>query len=327
MQFKAMLKTSSMLLPAALLALGIASGPAAAGDMVKLRFAYLLADSMLPIMAAKKAGDYEKAGIDLELTEVQGGPAVVAAIASGSADIGYAAPVPPINARLNGVNVKMIAALGHEVDPDKKFIWLVASKASGITSLDGVKGKKISFNANGGLCELAWRDHMMKANIKFEEAEPVVLPFPQQEAALEQASIDAACTINPFYASISANAKIGATILAQGMLADEKEPVINDVIFSSDDYLAANRDALKSFIAVTDKARKAMLADRAKEEAAAVEFLGLTADTAKSFNLPIVRESMAISTADVQKLLDSMHATGMVADPVKADDMVDNLAE
>lgn len=296
-------------------------------ENIKLRFAYLLADSMLPIMAAQKAGDYAKAGIDLELTEVQGGPAVVAAIASGEADIGYAAPVPPINARLNGVNVKMILALAHEVDPDKKFSWLVATKASGITKLADVKGKKIAFNANGGLCELTWRDHLMAAGIAYEDVQPVILPFPQLEAALEQGSIDAACTVNPFYSSIVGNKAIGATVIAEGIVADEKEPVINDVIFASDDYLAANRDALKAFAAVTDKARRDMLADRAREEAAAVEFLGLTAETAKTFHLPIVRPEMTIGAADVQKLLDAMHKTGMLPEPVKADDMVDNLAD
>lgn len=308
----------------AVLALGATSGHA---ENVKLRFAYLLADSMLPIIAAQKAGAYEKAGIDLELTEVQGGPAVVAAIAAGEADIGYAAPVPPINARLNGVNVKMILALGHEVDPDKKFVWLIASKASGVTKLADIKGKKISFNANGGLCELAWRDHLMRAGLSFDDIEPVVLPFPQQEAALEQGSIDAACTVNPFYSSIIANKAIGATVVAEGMLADEKQPVINDVVFAADEFLAGNRDVLKKFVEVTDQARKDMLADRAKEEAAAVEFLGLTPETAKTFNLPIVKPDMKIDTADVQRLLDSMHQTGMLPDPVKADDMVDNLAQ
>lgn len=300
---------------------------AAQAENIKLRFAYLLADSVLPIMAAAKAGKYEEAGIDLELIEVQGGPAVVAALAAGEADIGYAAPVPPINARLNGVNVKMILALAHEVDPDKKFSWLVATKASGVTSLAGVKGKKIAFNANGGLCELTWRDHLMAAGIPFEEVEPVILPFPQQEAALEQGSIDAACTVNPFYSSVIGNKAIGATVIAEGIIADEKEPVINDVIFATDEYLAGNRETLKTFAAVTDKARRELLDDRAREEAAAVEFLGLTAETAKNFHLPIVRPEMTIAAADVQKLLDSMHKTGMIPEPVKADDMVDNLAD
>lgn len=304
-----------------------ASMAPARAENVKLRFAYLLADSVLPIMAAQKAGKYAEAGIDLELIEVQGGPAVVAALAAGEADIGYAAPVPPINARLNGVNVKMILALAHEVDPDKKFSWLVATKASGVTKLADIKGKKIAFNANGGLCELTWRDHLMAAGIPFDQVEPVILPFPQQEAALEQGSIDAACTVNPFYSSLIANKAIGATVLAEGIIADEKEPVINDVIFATDDYLAANRDTLKTFAGVTDKARRDLLADRAKEEAAAVEFLGLTPETAKTFHLPILRPEMTISAADVQKLLDAMHKTGMIPEPVKADDMVDNLAD
>jgi NitT/TauT family transport system substrate-binding protein len=313
-------------LACAALAATVSMAPARA-ENVKLRFAYLLADSVLPIMAAQKAGKYAEAGIDLELIEVQGGPAVVAALAAGEADIGYAAPVPPINARLNGVNVKMILALAHEVDPDKKFSWLVATKASGVTKLADIKGKKIAFNANGGLCELTWRDHLMAAGIPFDQVEPVILPFPQQEAALEQGSIDAACTVNPFYSSLIANKAIGATVLAEGIIADEKEPVINDVIFATDDYLAANRDTLKTFAGVTDKARRDLLADRAKEEAAAVEFLGLTPETAKTFHLPILRPEMTISAADVQKLLDAMHKTGMIPEPVKADDMVDNLAD
>jgi ABC-type nitrate/sulfonate/bicarbonate transport system substrate-binding protein len=321
-----MFSTVSRSLAAASLGLAMTAGVAEA-ENAKVRFAYLLADSMLPIMAAQKAGAYEKAGIDLELTEVQGGPAVVAAIAAGEADIGYAAPVPPINARLNGVNVKMVLTLGHEVDPDKKFIWLVASRASGVKTLADVKGKKISFNANGGLCELAWRDHLLQAGISFDQVEPVVLPFPQQEAALEQGGIDAACTINPFYSSIIANQAVGSVTIAEGMLADEKEPVINDVVFASDDFIAANREILKKFAAVTDAARKEMLADRAREEAAAVEFLGLTPETAKSFKLPIVKQEMTISANDVQKVLDAMHKTGMLPEPVKADDMVDNLAD
>ena len=314
------------ILAGATIGCALAAAPVRAEE-TKMRFAYLLADSMLPIMVAQKEGAYAKAGIDLEMIEVQGGPAVVAALAAGEADIGYAAPVPPINARLNGVNVKMILTLAHELAPDQTYIWLVASAASGIKTMADVKGRKISFNANGALCELTWRDHMMEAGLSLDDVEPVVLPFPQQEAALEQGTIDAACTINPFYASISANKAIGSTLLASGMLADLKEPVISDVIFATDDYIAANRETLKKFAAVTDSARKELLADRGKLESAGVEFLGLAPETAKHIKLPIVKTEMSLSVADVQKLLDAMHKTGILPEPVKADDMVDNFAD
>jgi len=63
------------------------------------------------------------------------------------------------------------------------------------------------------------------------------------------------------------------------------------------------------------------------EAAAAVEFLGLTPEAAKTFILPTIERDMRIETADVQKILDSMHKTGMLPDAAKADDMVDNLAK
>ena len=145
-----------------------ASGALAWAEGTKLRVAYFLADSMLPALYAQDKGCFAEAGLDPEFIAVQGGPAVVAAIASGEADIGYAAPVPPINGRLNGVPVKMFLQLAQEVDPDKKYTWLVASGASGITDLAGVKGKKIAFNANGGLCELMWRDHLASVGLTID---------------------------------------------------------------------------------------------------------------------------------------------------------------
>lgn len=299
---------------------------AVAAENIKLRFAYLLADSTLPILLAQKNGDFAKAGLDVELTEVQGGPAVVAALASGSADVGYASPVPPINARMNGVNVKMVMALGHEVDPDKKFSWLVASSASGIADMAGLKGKKVAINANGSLCVLTLADHMAKVGLKMEDVEIVVLPFPQQEAALEQGAIDATCTVNPFYASISQNKAIGAKILATGVLADEREPVLNDVIFAADDYVANNADALKVFGKVLFETRQTLLADRPALEAAASEFLGLTPEAAKAFDLPVVKRELAINTEEVQVLLDAMKRAGMLTQDITAADLVTNVA-
>lgn len=300
----------------------VASSAASQAENAKVRFAYLVADSMLPALYAKDKGYFADAGIDADFIAVQGGPAVVAALASGEADIGYAAPVPPINGRLNGVMVKMFLQLGQEVDPDKKFIWLVASKASGVTDMAGVKGKKIAFNANGGLCELAWRDHLAAAGLTIDDVQPVVLPFPEQEAALEQGNIDATCTINPFWSSIAQNASIGAMQIAAGTLADLKEPLINDALFATDDWLAANGDTAVKVAKVMDKARKELLADRPALEAAAVKYMELTPENAKTFNLPIVKPEMTVTAADVQRILDAMIKTGMQTGPLNGADFV-----
>lgn len=299
---------------------------AAFAEDAPVRIAYVLADSMLPALYAQDKGYFAEAGLSADLIAVQGGPAAVAAVASGEADVGYAAPVPPINGRLNGVPVKMFLQLGQEVAPDKTYIWILASKASGITDLAGVKGKKIGFNANGGLCELMWRDHLAAAGMSIADVEPVVLPFPEQEAALQQGNLDATCTINPFYASMTANADLGAVALASGTLVDLSQPLMNDALFASDDWLAANGDTAVKLAQVMDKARKELLADRPALEAAAVKFMELTPEAAKSFNLPIVNESMTVTAADAQRFLDAMIKTGMNPGPLNGADFVAEIA-
>lgn len=300
----------------------VATGVGAFAENAKVRIAYLVADSMLPALYAQDKGYFKDAGIDAEFIAVQGGPAVVAAVASGDADIGYASPVPPINGHLNGVPIKMFLQLGQEVDPDKKFVFLVASAVSGIKDMAGTKGKKISFNANGGLCELAWRDHLATAGLKIEDVQSVVLPFPEQEAALEQGNIDATCTINPFFASMSGNTKIGAVKIAAGTLADLKKPLLNDALFAKDVWLSGNGKTASKFAAVMDKARKELLGDRAALEGAAVKYMELKPEDAKSFTLPIVNSEMGITGADVQRILDAMIKTGMQQGPLNGADFV-----
>ena len=299
-----------------------ASAFGAAAENEKVRLAYLLADSMLPMMYAQEKGYFKDSGIDVEATAVQGGPAAVAALASGEADVGYAAFVPPINARIGGVPIKLFATLAHELSPDHLSTFIAASKASGITDMKGVKGKKISFNANGGLCELMWRDHLAANGMKIEDVEVVVLPFPEQEKAMEQGNIDATCTVNPFYASIKSNANLGATDVAKGMLADLSTPAIQDGLFATEDWLAKNPEAAAKFLQVMDKARKELTADRTALEAASVKHLELTPEAAKSMFLPIYKMEMNITGADVQRVLDAMISTGMQQGPLNGADFV-----
>lgn len=300
----------------------LGSSFAAWAEGSKLRVAYFLADSMLPALYAQDKGYFADAGLEPEFIAVQGGPAVVSAVAAGEADIGYAAPAPPINGRLNGVPVKMFLQLAQEVAPDKTYTWLVASGASGITDLAGVKGKKIGFNANGGLCELMWRDHLATVGLTIDDVEPVVLPFPEQEAALEQGNLDATCTINPFYASMGGNTNLAPATIATGTLADLSTPLINDALFASEDWLTANGETATKVAQVMDKARKELLADRTALEGAAVQYMELTPEAAKSFSLPIVNESMAITGADVQRILDAMVKTGMQPGPLDGAEFV-----
>jgi ABC-type nitrate/sulfonate/bicarbonate transport system substrate-binding protein len=300
----------------------VAAATGALAENAKVRLAYLVADSMLPMMYAQEKGYFKDAGIDLEATAVQGGPAVVAALASGEADIGYSAFIPPINGHIAGVPIKLMLTLAHESQPDHLYTFIVASKASGIADMKGLAGKKVVINANGGLCELMLRDHLSANGMKFEDVQLVVLPFPETEKALEQGSVDATCSVNPFYASITTNANVGAKVVASGMLADLSTPVVQDGVYGLEDWLAKNGDASAKFAQVMDKARKELLADRGLLEAASVKHMELTPEAAKSFTLPILKPEMNISAEDVQRVLDAMIRNGMNPGPLNGADFV-----
>lgn len=300
---------------------------AASAENVKLRLSYIMADSMLSVMVAKDAGAYEAAGIDLELYEAQGGPAVVAALASGSADLGFSAPIPPINARMNGVPIKLVLTLGHERAPDMQYTGFVASAASGITALSDLPGHKIALNANGGLCELAWRDHLAAANVSWSDVQTVVLPFPQVEAALQQGAIDAACVVNPFYASIMHNSEIGAVEIATGMLADLTVPGLSDVIYANESFITEHPEAIQAFAKVTEESRAKLLADHSLLVAAGEKYVGLTAAVAQDMRLPVARESTVVEPGDVQHLLDALARHGMMTTPITVEDLTANFGE
>jgi hypothetical protein len=81
---------------AAVAVTGLSTGVAASAEAAKVRIAMLVADSMLPAMHANEKGYFKDAGIEAELIPIQGGPAIVAAIASGEAEVGYAAVVAAV---------------------------------------------------------------------------------------------------------------------------------------------------------------------------------------------------------------------------------------
>ncbi len=287
-----------------------------------IRVAKLASVDGIPVEYALEKGFYKEAGLDVEVTEMQSGPAIVSAIVSGAVNMGISAPVPPINARGKGLPIQILGTLSQEVDPDTKSMWLVASKASGIISIQDVRGKKIAINANGSLCELAWRNHLETAGIKWSELETVVLPFPQQEAALEQGGVDATCTIMPMRQSIMANAQIAPVEIGNGLFAVEKDPVIMNTIFTTADFVSANKDKLRAFMQATTKAYRILKNDPAERTAVIVKFAGVKEEAAAKMELNTVKDDISVSAPELAVIIDSLRKAGVLESPITADDML-----
>lgn len=230
-----------------------ALAPEAQADTVK--FAYLKTTSMLPFFYADQKGYFKAEGVDLELVPVQGGPAVAAAVASGAAQLGYAAPTPIIIARDQNQPYRFIFGLQWERTPDQLWGAMLASEKSGIKSFKDVAGKTILTGPPGGLCELAWRDWLAKNDMLWSSVKVLTNPFPQHQAMLEVGNADATCIPDPFFTSIK-NSKVKPVILGMGYLAEEKRRYMIDGVFSTDAWIAANSKTIDSIRRAVAKATR-----------------------------------------------------------------------
>lgn len=293
----------------------------AATAQQKIRFAYLKSTTLIPFFFAQEKGYFKAEGLEVELVAVPGGPAVAAAIAGGSADIGYAAPSPIAIARQAGQPYRFFIGLERE-DFKTGELWgtILASAKSGVKSIAGLVGKKVILGPPGGLCELSVRDWLAKNGMQWSQIQPLHQPFPQMQAALDVGNADAACIIEPFTTAVQASA-IKPVTLARGYLAESPEKYTVDGIFADEKWLAANPKAIQGIRNAMLKAWQELSKDRATIDKildAEFRFPKALADRVK---LEYVTQ-LGLVASDFEPIIAAMKRTGMLKPEFKTEDLV-----
>ena len=297
-----------------------ASAPRAGHAQEVVRFAQFKVVTLLPFAYGVEKGYFKDEGIDLQLINVPGGPAAGAAVASGSADIAYAAPPPLINARVEKQPFRFFMGLEYEQYPDRLWGVMLASARSGVKSFKDMAGKTMVVGPPGGLCELAARDWLMKAGVPADQVKFLNNPFPQMQALLEVGTADAACVAEPFVTSIR-NSKVQPVELGQGYLDHETRKYRIEGVFASEAWIAAHGKAIAGLKRAYVKA-----ADELKGNLALVKDI-LTRDYRLPSNVVDKVASSFIVAPDApasefQPILDAMVRTGMLKADIKATDLV-----
>src|SRR5262249_12505850 len=139
---------------AALLALSAAPlaaprrGGAQAAPAGALRIGVQLDDGSAPILWAKNAGLFEKAGLAVDIQKFTSGTAAAAAVAGGSLEIARSNPVALVTAHAKDVPFQVIAPVDsyHTDHPDLGMIVLTGSKLAAARDFEG---KTIAVSALG----------------------------------------------------------------------------------------------------------------------------------------------------------------------------------
>lgn len=302
--------------------LGLVGATLAAQAQTALKVGGLRTISLLPVMYAEKQGYFKREGLDVEVTTVNAGPAVVSAVMSNSVQIGYAASLPVLFARAQNQPVRIFSAFTYETQkPDGQWTWLVASERSGVKTMKDLAGKTVALNASGALCELQFREHLAKAGVAWDAVKKIVVPYPQMQAALQLGNADAGCVIEPFRTNVRVAPAVKAIPLATGTLPGVPSYAL-DVLFVNETWGNANKDVLRRFqkgmaTAMSDFASKPglyrqLIADDFKLSPVVVSLM--KSDLEWSMRAP--------AATDVQPLIDAMARHKMLTAPLKGADLI-----
>lgn len=299
---------------AALLVLGLAASAPAAEPIV-VRVAALPIDPAGEVLYAQDQGFFKAGGLDVRLTVLANGSAIVAATAAGSVDVGFASVSSVALAHEHGVPVRYFAPAGIYTGPVGNTILLVP-KGSPVQSGADLNGKTIGV---GGLKDLTqfetetWIDRTGgdSKTVKFVE-----IRYSEMAAALEGGRLDAACEIEPFVTSAKSTARVvanlsdtmGGAYLTGGWLASE-------------DWLHRNPEAARRFAAVMQRTARWANAHHPQTAAVLLRYAKIPPEIAATMVRARYDERLTVDPALVQRPVDMLAKYGMIA-PTPARDLL-----
>jgi sulfonate transport system substrate-binding protein len=139
---------------------------------------------------------FKEEGLDPEVTRFQNGPAINQALTAGNIVVADTGLAPALVAIARGLPV-IAPYLGAYSTPLHPLERIMVREDSPIRTLDDLKGKKLAINGRGTVPDLMLGALAKKSKIRKEDVELVLMPPPNQPAALQQGLVDAIFAIPP----------------------------------------------------------------------------------------------------------------------------------
>jgi len=242
------------------------------GDKIVLNVAYMPNyGSLWAIENAIAQGYLAEEGIEVVLTEFQDGPTIIAAMESGTIDVGYigqGAHKLCINGRAS------IFALSHISNGDALI------GGPGITKVEDLKGKKVAYSS-GTSSEDILVNSLKKVGMTMDDIQAVDMDASAIVTAMLSGGVDACATWSPNSLKILEELE-GATKLTDNMtFADETVSLASWIVMPK--YAEENEDTLVKFTRALFKAMD-YAAEEHQEETAELVAKQIAGDKANVYN-------------------------------------------
>ena len=217
---------------------GAASSEAASSteDPITLRIAYMPNyGSLWSLTTAMNKGYFDEAGITVELTEFQDGPSIIAAMESGSIDMGY---IGQGAHKLCIQGNAKIFALSHVSNGDAVI------GGPEVKTLEDLKGKKVGYSS-GTSSEDILKNALEKAGLTMNDITAVDMDASNIVTAMLSGGVDACATWSPNSLKILEEGKDLTKLCDNTTFSDKTVSLASWIVTPS--YAEANADKILRF--------------------------------------------------------------------------------
>lgn len=197
---------------------------------------------------AKEKEFYEKElgdKVEIQLVKFQSGPSLITALTAGKLDFGQVGDQPAIQAKANNVDLKII---GKFLFSDK-VNGLIVRKDSDITSIEGLKGKKVGVTVGSTGQQLLYI-YLESAGLKPSDIKLVNLQPGDIVSSITFRNIDAAVTWEPYITLTSSQGTTNQIADGTGYKTEI------DVIIGRNEFLQKHPDIAQGILKAQDEAGK-----------------------------------------------------------------------
>lgn len=315
-------RKSAALLSAAVVAAGILAGcsstpsePAVEtldpDNPVAITIGTLAAADYAPVYIAEAEGYFAEEGLDVTIEQIAGGAVGVTQLISGELDFTSATWTNALLAVSQGLDVQVVREGTDSTDGTNA---LLINSASGIDSVEDLRGQTISVNTLGSATELQIRDCLKTEGLEVGDYELVEVPFPEVGAALTQNRIAAGFVPEPF---ITIGASQGLEPLFSPAACNDRQegsPIVNWL--TSRQYGAENPAVVSAFIRAMDRATQDAIADPQVVIDILPTITTLTPELAAAIQMPNYADPSTPNVEGAEGIMEIMVEYGLLDEPL-----------
>jgi NitT/TauT family transport system substrate-binding protein len=291
---------------AASTARGRAAGPAT------IRIGVVASDVSAEPHYAAAAGIYERAGLVPQIETLSGGGAIIAAVASGALDVGFANLTSAAAARERGIPIAVLAPATLYTSKAPVTV-LVKARGSKLRTGADLTGKTLAVSTLRGELQVAASLWVDKNGGDSKSVHFVELPFASMAPALAGGRVDAAMITEPAMTIQKAQIEL----LSPAYDAIAPEFLIGGWVAAS---LLIHADAARRFAAAMAETARWANAHRAQTAQVLVARTKLDPAIVRSMVRATYGERLTAET--IQPVLDAAQRYGSLREPMKAADLI-----